>query len=171
MFIRPESSADQLQVYDIHAASFATTAEADLVDALRQKASPIVSLVAEDDVEDTLLGHILFTPVQLVSRPSAQLMGLAPMAVQADHRSHGIGSALVREGILHCLDLGAKAIVVLGHPQYYPRFGFTKTSDYQIKSEYQVTDDVFMIKELEAGFLQGKSGIIKYHEEFAKLGT
>jgi len=171
MFIRPEASADYHQVYQIHQYGFETKAEAKLVDALRTKAHPIVSLVAEDDVEDTLFGHILFSPVQLTGCPTPLLMGLAPLAVRADQRQRGIGSALVNEGILHCLDLGAKAIVVLGRPQYYRRFGFNFASDYQINSEFNVAAEAFMVKELEAGFLQGKSGTIKYHDEFNQLGT
>ena len=138
--------------------------EADLVDALRQSAQPIVSLVA--DRGGTIVGHILFSPVTLSGQPGAQIMGLAPMAVLPAQQRRGIGSALVREGLTRCKNLGYGAVVVVGHRNYYPRFGFKPAATFDLKSEYDIPDDVFMALELTPNYLQGKSGMIHYHAAF-----
>jgi putative acetyltransferase len=162
--IRPEGSVDRAAVFAVHAAAFETEAEADLVDALRGDAEPIVSLVAATD--GTIVGHILFSPATLDSDPALRVMGLGPMAVLPDWQSRGIGSALVREGLAACRRLGVRAVVVLGHPGYYPRFGFRPGSTFGIRSEYDVPDEVFMALELEPGALQ--AGTIRYHEAFSQ---
>ena len=142
-------------------------AEARLVDALKRRASPTVSLVAI--VDNRVTGHILFSPVQHAEDTNALIMGLAPMAVAEEARNQGVGGALVASGIAACARLGAGAIVVLGHPGYYPRFGFTPASDYGIECEYDVPDEAFMAIELTPQFLASRPGTIKYHECFADL--
>jgi len=167
MEVRPEQQQDQAAVYRLNSSAFATDAEARLVDALRKRASPIVSLVAI--VDNQVNGHILFSQVQHSENTDALIMGLAPMAVAETARNQGIGSALVASGIAACAGLGAGAIVVLGHPGYYPRFGFTPASGYGIECEYDVPDEAFMAIELTPQFLASKPGTIKYHECFADL--
>ena len=93
-------------------------------------------------------------------------MGLAPMAVAPKHQRKGIGSALVRAGLDQCAQLGFGAVVVLGHPAYYPRFGFLSSTRYGIGCEYDVPEEVFMAVELQDGFLRGASGKVKYHAAF-----
>ncbi len=105
----------------------------------------------------------------LSDHPDLEAMGLGPMAVMPDHQRQGIGSALVRAGIEHCKQLGCDAVVVLGHPEYYPRFGFTPASRFGIKSEYDVPEDVFMALELRPGTLKGRSGTMAYHPAFGSL--
>jgi putative acetyltransferase len=166
MRIRTEEERDWAAVYDVNAAAFPTPAEAKLVEALRSQASPIVSLVAEND--QTLVGHILFSPVSLTGLPEAKIMGLGPMAVGPGHQRKGIGSALVRAGLEVCKQLGFGAVVVLGHPEFYPRFGFVPSSRFGVGCEYDVPEDVFMIVELQPGYLSGASGTIKYHAAFRK---
>ena len=163
--VRPEQLEDVAAVRDVNLAAFDSTAEADLVDALRDQAHPVVSLVAETD--GVLAGHIMFSPVTLPPHDRLVLMGLAPMAVRPSHQQRGIGSALVRAGVEACRGLGADAIVVLGHPTYYTRFGFAPASRVGIACEYDVPDDVFMIAELIPGALRGKTGTIRYHPAFA----
>src|SRR5207245_7249686 len=102
--------------------AFERPAEADLVDALREQAQPLVSLIAEDT--GAIAGHIMFSPVSLSDHPALKIMGLAPMAVAPEHQRKGIGSALVRAGLEQCKRLGIGAVVVLANPTYYPRFGF-----------------------------------------------
>ena len=85
-------------------------------------------------------------------------MGLAPMAVLSQHQNKGIGSELVKSGLESCRTLGYDAVVVLGHPHYYPRFGFEPSVKYGIKSEYDVPDDAFMILELIPGCLNNQIG-------------
>jgi putative acetyltransferase len=114
MLIRNEVAGDRAAVHALNAAAFDTAAEADLVDALRERARPLVSLVAEDG--GALIGHILFSPVALPGHPRLAIMGLAPMAVAAEHRGRGVGSALARAGPERCRETGCDAVVVLGHP-------------------------------------------------------
>ena len=162
--VRPETPADFARVREINVSAFETPAEADLVDTLRALVSPVVSLVAE--AGGTGVGHILFTPVALTGRPQLRIMGLAPMAVEEGHRNEGVGSALVRAGLEECRRLGFGAVVVLGHPTYYPRFGFVPSVRFSFASEYEVPAEVFMAQELEPGSLKDASGIIKFHEAF-----
>jgi putative acetyltransferase len=167
MLIRNEEERDRAAVYALNASAFETADEADLVDALRERARPVVSLVAEDD--EKIVGHIMFSPVSLSGQPALRISGLAPMAVAPDRQRAGIGSALVRAGLERCRRLGFGAVVVLGHPEYYPRFGFTPSSRHGIACEYEVPEEVFMVMELEPGYLGGKSGTIKYHEAFSDV--
>lgn len=81
-------------------------------------------------------------------------MGLAPMAVAPERQRQGIGSALVRAGLDRCKEPGFGAIVVLGHPEYYPRFGFSIAKRFDIGCEYEVPDEVFMVMELQPGYLR-----------------
>ncbi|MGI9220891.1 MAG: GNAT family N-acetyltransferase [Woeseiaceae bacterium] len=148
-------------------AAFDGKAEARLVDGLRQNAEPIVSLVAEDD--ENIVGHILFSPVSHSDDADLKLMGLAPMAVSPERQKQGIGSRLIEAGLEHCRVMGVAAVVVLGHPNYYPRFGFTSSSKFGIASEYDVPEEVFMVLELQEGALGGKPGRVHYHREFSKL--
>ena len=122
-------------------------------------------LVAEEG--DDIVGHILFSPVTLEDcDQSISIAGLAPMAVLPKHQRKGIGSRLVEEGIRRCEEAGYDAVVVLGHPEYYPRFGFSPSMNYGIRSEYDVPDEVFMVKELKEGVLADCKGTVKYHEVF-----
>lgn len=165
--IRAEASSDQDAVRRLHVVAFPTSAEAMLVDDLRLKARPLVSLVAEKDGE--VVGHILFTPVSLSGHTDKALMGLAPMAVSPEFQRQGIGSALVEAGLAQCNDLGIAAIVVLGHPQYYPRFGFVPAVGHGIDSDYDAPEEAFMVLELQPGALADCSGRIHYHPAFATL--
>ena len=167
MHIRPEHRDDYDAVRAINTAAFESDAEARLVDALRSQASPIVSLVAE--LEGLVVGHILFSPATLAGHPDLSIMGLAPMAVMAEHQRTGIGSALVGAGIEACRALGTAAIIVLGHPKYYPRFEFVPSSKYGVVSEYDVPEDVFMVCALDEHALDGVSGRVSYHSAFGDL--
>lgn len=167
MKIRKESEEDKEGVRRVNESAFETAAEADLVDALREQAQQIISLVA--DVEGEIVGHIMFSPVVLTGHPDLKIMGLAPMAVIPDHQRRGIGTELVRAGLEECEMLGFGAVVVLGHPDYYPRFEFITSSHLGIGCEYDVPEEVFMVRELQEGYLRGATGVIKYHDVFSNL--
>ena len=165
MNIREEVSSDIDEIWKVNSEEFETKAEANLVNSLRNIGCPYLSLVAETDNE--VVGHILFTPVELSgNKNKLKIMGLAPMAVLSKYQNKGIGSRLVRSGLEHCKSLGFDAVVVLGHPDYYPKFGFVPTVKYGIGSEYEVPDEVFMILELIPGSLKNHEGIIKYNDTF-----
>jgi putative acetyltransferase len=166
--IREERPADSKGVWEVNAAAFETEVEANLVNLIRESGIPYISIVAEQDGK--LTGHILFTPVELEGDDSGlRLAGLGPMAVIPNLQNQGIGSELVRAGIEQCRLRGFDAIVVLGHPGYYPRFGFVPSVDYNIVSEYDVPEEAFMILELSKGCLKGKQGRIKYHKAFSAV--
>jgi putative acetyltransferase len=165
--IRDEQPADWAEVRRIHTAAFGRLAEAGLVDDLRVRARPLVSLVADDG--DGPLGHILFSPVTLGSAPTLKTMGLAPLAVAPAHQGSGHGSALVRAGLGR--GRGCGAVCVLGHPGYYPRFGFAPAAGRGIRCEYEVPPEAFMLIELVPGYLDGVGGTIRYHAAFAAVGT
>jgi len=167
VLIRDEEQKDWAAVHDVIVSAFETPAEADLVDALREQAHPVVSLVAVEG--GTIVGHIMLSPVSLSGHPGLKIMGLAPMAVAPEYQRKGIGSALVRTGLDRCKQLGFGAVVVLGHPEYYPRFGFSPSTRFGIKCEYEVPEEVFMVIELLPGYLRGASGTIKYHAAFSNL--
>jgi putative acetyltransferase len=162
MDIRFERAADVPVIRYVNQVAFAGTFEADLVDALRAQARPLISLVA-DEAGD-VVGHILFSPVTLSSAPERLVMGLAPMAVVPERQRQGIGTLLVTAGLSECRALGAAAVVVLGHPQFYPRFGFVPASRFGVTTEYDVPDDTFMALEIEPGALT--PGSIRYHAAF-----
>jgi putative acetyltransferase len=111
----------------------------------------------------------MFSLVSLSGHPSLKIMGLPPMAVAPEYQRQGIGSALVRAGLVRCKQLGFGAVVVLGHPEYYPRFGFLPSMRFVIKSEYEVPEEVFMVLELLLGYFRGASGTIRYHAVFGNL--
>jgi putative acetyltransferase len=165
--IRSEEERDWVEVHALNAAAFDTLTEAKLVDLLRQRAHPVISLVAEQN--EQIIGHIMFSPISITGHPALRIMGLAPMAVAPGHQRRGIGSALVRAGLERCRRLGYGAVVVLGHVEYYPRFGFVPASRFGIRCEYEVPDEVFMAMELQSGYLQDISGTARYHAVFADV--
>ena len=167
MLIRAEKENDQDAVFAVNASAFETQAEATLVDVLREQAQPIVSLVAED--QGNVVGHIMFSPIILSENPDLKVMGLAPMAVAPEHQRKGIGSALVRAGFEQCRHLDFVAVVVVGHTEYYPRFGFSPSSRFGIDTEYEVPEEVFMAVELEPEALSEKTGRVKYHNAFSNV--
>ena len=175
IFVRAETEADVPAVRQLNELAFGRPQEAALVDALRAAAHPHVSLVAVEDGE--VVGHIFFSPVSIepdepVSTNAAaagMALGLAPMAVLPDQQNRGIGSQLVREGLRACRSLGCEVVVVLGHPGYYPRFGFVTASRKGLRCEYDVPDEVFMATELSPGALAGVRGLVKYHPAFGEV--
>ena len=164
MIVRYETAADIAAIHDVNERAFGQPVEADLVDALCEQATPFRSIVAEDD--GAIVGHICFTPVT-IDGSSLAVAGLAPMAVAPERQNQGIGSQLVRFGLDECRRAGFAAVVVLGHPEYYPRFGFRPAFTVGLRSEYDVPDPVFMVLELTPGI--DLRGLARYHAAFAGI--
>jgi putative acetyltransferase len=168
MIIRPEKPEDIPAIRIVNELAFGGAAEADLVDALRRNGKATISLVAEDD--GRVVGHILFSPVTIeTSERELVGVGLAPMSVIPERQNQRIGSLLVEEGLRRCREDGHRFVVVLGHPNYYPRFGFVPAGRFGIKSEYDVADEVFMVMELREGALRECAGMVKYQPEFNEV--
>lgn len=165
--IRDERPGDRDAVRVVNTAAFPTAAEADLVDALRDAADPVVSLVAE--IDGAVVGHVMCTTARLDGHPGTRLMGLAPVAVLPDHQGRGVGSALVRAALERCRALGMDAVIVLGDPAYYPRFGFTPAARWGLECTYDAPAEAFMAVELRPGALDGRSGTARYHPVFDAL--
>jgi putative acetyltransferase len=168
IIVRPEKSEDIPAIRIVNEMAFGRPEEADLVDALRRNGKAAISLVAEAD--GRVVGHILFSAVTIQSNETVLMgIGLAPMAVVPERQNQGVGSILVEHGLRRCREEGHPFVVVLGHPQYYPRFGFVPAGRFGIKSEYDVADEVFMVMELREGALSGCAGVVKYQPEFNEV--
>ena len=168
LIIRAETKEDIPAVRRVNELAFGQPDEATLVDALRAAARPHISLVAVED--GRVVGHIFFSPVTIEAVDEAvdfgsTILGLAPMAVLPEYQRRGIGSQLVREGLSECRRIGCEVVVVLGHPEYYPRFGFVPASQKGLRCEYPVPDEAFMVAELKPGALTVR-GLVKYGPEF-----
>jgi putative acetyltransferase len=165
--IRRETQKDITAIHNVNAQAFGQKVEADLVDALRVSGALTLSLVALVDKE--IVGHMAFSPVMVESsNDSFDALGLGPMAVLPGYQKKGIGSSLVEKGLRVCQKEGHEIIFVLGYPEFYSRFGFLPSHIYGIKCEYDVPDDVFMVKELAEGALNSRSGTVKYRPEFTE---
>jgi len=168
IIVRGETTADYPAVRQVNELAFGQPGEADLVERLRAVASPQISLVLVED--DQVVGHIFFSPVSIeIRNPNSLAMGLAPMAVLPAYQKQGLGSRLVRAGLQECKHIGAGVVVVLGHPDFYPRFGFVPARQKELHCEYPVPDEVFMVIELKPGALDEQRGLVKYHPEFGNL--
>ncbi|MBW4659251.1 MAG: N-acetyltransferase [Drouetiella hepatica Uher 2000/2452] len=176
MKVRAEKPEDLEAIRRVNVAAFEREGEADLVDRLRGAASTFSFVAVESE---QIVGHIFFSPVSIVqSGRSAnvgecagdlRVLGLAPVAVSPEYQRQGIGSLLIQFGLKECTRLGFKAVVVLGSPAYYPRFGFIPAKEKGLRCEYPVPDEAFMVLELESGALEGCAGLVKYRSEFNQL--
>lgn len=168
LMIRDEEARDAKAIHELLEAAFDSPVEAAIVDTLRVTCEERVSLVAVRD--DRVVGHILFTPVTIeTAEREVRGFGLAPMAVLPDVQRAGIGSALARAGIERLQQANCPFIVVVGHPEYYPRFGFVRGSTYGVRCEWnEVPDEAFMILVLQPDIAQAFAGMARYRPEFAE---
>ena len=164
--IRQEQSDDAAAVHAVNESAFGQPAEATIVNAIRAACPDAVSLVAVDDGQ--IVGHIFFSPVFFSGESeSLHAMGLGPMAVTPQRQRQGIGSLLVRAGLDAMRKRNCPLIIVLGHPEYYPRFGFVPASRHGLSCQWEgVPDEAFMILILDEAAIAGVCGTIRYRDEF-----
>ncbi len=162
--IRKEEPRDTEGVNGLYLAAFDNGPEAKIVDKLRASCDDYVAFVATES--DTVVGHVLFTPV-LIQGCGVAGMGLAPMAVLPSHQRKGVGSLLASQGLAHLRESSCPFVIVLGHPEYYPRFGFEPASKYHLLSQWAgVPDEAFMVLVFDRDALPEAGGIARYRNEF-----
>jgi putative acetyltransferase len=167
LIIRREIPDDIPVIHDLNSRAFKGPGEAQVVDLLRERCEDFISIVAE--VNGQIVGHILFTPVRLVRESGEELigMGLAPLAVSPGHQGQGIGTILCEAGLEEMKASGAPFVVVLGHPNYYPRFGFEPAERYHLRCVYEdVPPGAFMVKVFQPEMKAALSGVVHYRPEF-----
>jgi len=126
VLILPEREELHSAIHEINVLAFGQENEARLVENLRKSHSFNAQLSLTAVEEGRVVGHILFSPITIETKKgSLPALALAPMAVHPEFQSQGVGSKLVREGLERCRNLGHKIVVVVGHPEFYPRFGFS----------------------------------------------
>ncbi|WP_064093452.1 GNAT family N-acetyltransferase [Rossellomorea aquimaris] len=162
--IREEQPEDFTKIKKVNDLAFKQKAESLLITKIRQSEAyiPELSLVAVLN-KTIIVGHILFSHITIDSYPS---IALAPVAVLPQHQGRGIGSLLIQQGIKVAKERGFTSVVVLGHADYYPKFGFKKASDHGISAPFEVSDEAFMVLELVPKALKNVNGIVKYSEAF-----
>lgn len=159
--IREEKPEDILAIREVNDHAFRQPLEGRLVDVLRENGAVLLSLVAVTN--DRVVGHILFSPVTLVSGEQREGAGLGPMAVHPEFQRKEIGTKLISAGVTQLRESGIPFIVVLGHLEYYPRFGFERASGYGVRCQWDVPDEAFMMLPLSE---RPKPGLVKYRDEF-----
>jgi putative acetyltransferase len=165
--IRSERRADYGQITRINNAAFGQPNEGKLIEALRKTASFDAGLSLIASSEEKIVGHILFYPIAIqASSGEYPSLSLAPMSVLPEYQNRGIGSKLVWEGLQTAKDRGYRSVIVLGHPGFYPRFGFQRAGKWQIKSPFDAPDEAFMARELIPGAFKDIHGTVKYPKEF-----
>src|SRR4029453_5092014 len=118
-------------------------------------------------MSDRVVGHIMYSPVTVGDTVNGVALG--PMAVVPEYQRQGIGTKLIEAGNRKIKAAGYPFIIVVGHAEYYPRFGFRSASEYGIKCEWDVPDEVFMLLVLNEAKMQGASGLAKYRHEFSTI--
>lgn len=168
VLIRKQQPADIPQIREVNTQAFGQLEEADLVDKLRERCQEILELVAVRG--DEVVGHILFSPATIACRGRTVTgAALGPMAVSPRHQRQGIGTELVESGVSILREKGCLFLVVLGHPAFYPRFGFRPASQFGVHCDWDVPAAVFMLMVLAAEEMQGVKGRVTYRPEFSQV--
>jgi putative acetyltransferase len=164
--IRDEAAGDEPAIRVVLEEAFASPVEAGIVDALRTACDDRLSLVADQD--GAVVGHILFTPVEIDAADGVlRGYGLAPMAVRTAWQRRGLGSALVAEGVARLRAAGAPFVLVIGHANYYPRFGFERASRHGVRCQWpEVADEAVMLLVLDPAAAPRLAGVARYRPEF-----
>jgi putative acetyltransferase len=173
--VRAEQPEDAAAIRHVNEAAFEGTIEADIVDNLRAAAAITLSMVAttppagSDEGEGAVIAHALFSPVTIgTGDPAACAVGLGPVAVLPGWQGQGVGTLLVEASLEILRTAGHTAVVVVGHPGFYSRFGFLPATRWGLTLDLEVPEEAFMALELRAGSLAGTSGEVLYRPEFGE---
>ncbi len=170
LIIRPELKSDYERITALHDHAFGQIGESRLVEALRRNPLFIRGLSLVALLDGNLVGHILFFPVLIRDGQKVfRSLALAPIAVLPDYQRKGIGSALVNTGIDEAREGKHRSVIVPGHPEFFPGFGFRPAIHYGIRPPFDVPADLFFAMELIPGGLTGVSGIVEYPPEFSEF--
>jgi putative acetyltransferase len=166
--VRTENVSDHTAIHHVETAAFDRPDEADLVDRLREANALLLSLVAEQAGE--IVGHVAFSPVKVTADDETYTaVGLGPVAVLPSMQKQGIGGMLIREGLKQLREAGHELVFLIGHPAYYPRFGFRPAVQLGFGSDY-ITEgepnDHFMVIALVDGAFDDRAGQVRYHPDF-----
>lgn len=169
--IRKETQSDYSDVYNLNKVAFKQDVESKLIELLRKSSAFIPELSIVAIINNNIVGHILFTNIIVKGEDGNEYnsLALAPMSVIPKYQAKGIGGQLIKHGLNTAKKLGFKSVIVLGHKDYYPKFGFEAASQWNIKAPFDVPDDVFMAIELVENGLRGISGVVKYPKEFEEV--
>jgi putative acetyltransferase len=165
--IRGETHDDHDEISLVNDLAFNGKNEGELVRCLRKRTEFIsrLSLVAE--YEGAIIGHILFYPLYIVSeKERIQTLSLGPMSVRPGFQNKGLGSCMITSGLKIAEEMGFNSVVVLGHPRYYPKFGFRKASKWKIVPNFDAPDEAMMALEIRKESLNFGGGTIDYPPEF-----
>ena len=165
--IRPETVEDYAAIREVNTLAFGREVEARLVENLRRLPDFIPELSLVGIEAGQVVGHILFSPLVIETQEGAvPAVALATLAVRPEFQNQGIGSELVRDGLERCRSLGHRIVVVIGHPKYYPRFGFSPARAQGLEVPFPVPDEAFLVLELVPGALDGVAGTVRYPPPF-----
>ncbi len=165
IIVRKERPGDSAAIRRVEKAAFVQPDEAGIVDRIRANGGDCLSLVAVEDGQ--VIGHILFSRATVgTGRLAVEGMGLAPMAVLPKRQRQGIGSRLVRTGLALLRRHHVPFVIVLGHKDYYPRFGFQRASARGVRCQWEVPDESFMLLALDPLAMRGVRGLARYRPEF-----
>ncbi len=166
---RSETPGDEEGISRVNDLAFGQPNEGRLVAALRAKPEYKRELSLVADTDGRIVGHILLYPIHVrTANDHVTSLSLAPLAVIPKYQNKGIGGTLILKGLKAAKMLGFTSVFVLGHPDYYPRFGFTRASEWGIYCPFQAPDDAFMAIELEEGTLDGVRGTVIFPEEYSE---
>lgn len=168
--IRSETEVDYLAIRKVNDLAFKQKNESLLIDKLGFNPRFIGELSIVAVFEDEVIGHILFFPIDIVDNAMIHdSLALAPMSVLPKFQSKGIGGQLIKYGLNAAKKLGFESVIVLGHKDYYPKFGFQPASKWNINAPFDVPDEAFMAIELVNNALVDISGVVEYPPEFAEV--
>jgi len=165
--IKKETQEDYEAIHEVNKLAFGQEFEGQLVKKIRNGKNFIeeLSLVAIDDT--TVVGHILLSKIKITGEKDYETLALGPLAVRPDYQQKGIGKKLVRTGLEKAKNLGFGSVIVVGHTDYFPQFGFQQASQWNLKCSFKVPDEAFLAIQLIPGDLEDKSGTVIYPEEFS----